>query len=53
MVKPVQVLVVAYPVNSRFAPPIPNPLATLMFPIVFPSGMKTAPGEFSGGRFTW
>lgn len=24
-----------------------------MFPKVFPSGMKTAPGVVSGGRFTW
>ena len=24
-----------------------------VFPKVFPSGMKTAPGEFSEGRFTW
>jgi len=38
---------------SQFAPPIPNPLATLMSPIVFSSGMKTAPGGFSGARFTW
>jgi integrase len=26
-------------------------LARLMFPIAFPSGMKTAPGQVSGGRF--
>jgi hypothetical protein len=34
---------------------VPNPtqqtLATLMFPKVFPIGMKTAPGVISGGRF--
>ena len=34
---------------------IPNQMISraLMFPNPFPSGMKTAPGEFSGGRFTW
>jgi hypothetical protein len=28
-------------------------LALKIFPKVFPSGMKTAPGGFSEGRFTW
>jgi hypothetical protein len=28
-------------------------LAALMFPNVFPSGMKMAPGEVSGSHFTW
>lgn len=27
--------------------------ASLMFPKVFPTGVKTAPGEVSEGRFTW
>jgi hypothetical protein len=29
------------------------PLAILMFPKLFPSGMKMAPGEFSGSHFRW
>jgi hypothetical protein len=28
-------------------------LATLIFSKVFPSGMKTAPGEVSEGHFRW
>lgn len=33
---------------------LPNKsLALLMFPKVFPSGMKMAPGVSSGGHFTW
>jgi len=31
----------------------PSYRRTLMFPNVFPMGMKTAPGDISGSRFDW
>uniref|UniRef100_UPI001CA49926 hypothetical protein n=1 Tax=Mycobacterium marinum TaxID=1781 RepID=UPI001CA49926 len=39
--------------NVKHEPESHNSLASLMFPKVFPSGMKMAPGEISEGHFRW